>query len=133
MAWHCSSTMQTMLIRVDPSSSLGLAEQIAGQIRGQVASGAVAAGEKLPSARQLADGLQVNMHTVLRAYATLRDEGLVDLRRGRGAHIREDAGGNLPTRHGAALREQIDALVSSAARLGLTREELLEEIRKAHP
>lgn len=122
-----------MLIRVDPSSSLGLAEQIAGQIRGQVASGEVAAGEKLPPARQLADGLQVNMHTVLRAYATLRDEGLVELRRGRGAHIRDDIGDGLPARHGAALRQQIDALVSTAARLGLTREQLLEEIRKAHP
>lgn len=126
---HCSSTMSTMLIRVDPGSAVGLAEQIAGQIRGRVAVGELASGDRLPAARELAQGLDVNMHTVLRAYATLRDEGLVELRRGRGAQIATGAH-TLPARHNASLRTQIQDLVAAATRLGLTRDQLLDEIRK---
>lgn len=115
-----------MLIRVDPGSSVGLAEQIAGQVRGQVAQGALLPGARLPAARELASALAVNMHTVLRAYATLRDEGLVELRRGRGAHVTASA-----SPQAAALRRQIEELVAIARRLGLSNEQLLDEIRKA--
>jgi DNA-binding transcriptional regulator YhcF (GntR family) len=115
-----------MLVHVDPGSSIGLAEQIAGQLRGQVADGALRPGDRLPPARELAAGLDVNMHTVLRAYATLREEGLVELRRGRGAQVIGTASPQLATLHG-----QIAELVASATRLGLTHEQLLDEIRKA--
>jgi len=121
-----------MLIRVDPASPTGLAEQIAGQIRGQLADGTLAPGDRLPPARDLAHSLDVNMHTVLRAYAALRDEGLLELRRGRGAQITQ-AAGELPTTLAARLHEQIRALLGAAAELGLTREQLLAEIRKVTP
>lgn len=118
--------MQTMLFRVDPDSPLGLAEQIAGQIRGGLAEGRLSPGDRLPAARELASGLDVNMHTVLRAYSTLRDEGLIELRRGRGAQIRSDA-----SIESAGLQEQIQALVESATQLGVTRDELLTRVREA--
>ena len=86
-------------------------------------------GDRLPPARELATGLDVNMHTVLRAYGMLRDESLIDVRRGRGAQVVADAGAPLA----AQLREQVKDLVAQAARLGLTREQLIEEIRKATP
>ncbi|MFT4286052.1 GntR family transcriptional regulator [Nocardioides sp.] len=114
-----------MLIRVDPASAVGLAEQIAGQLRGQLADGTLGVGDRLPPARELAAGLDVNMHTVLRAYAMLREEGLVELRRGRGAHVT-----GLATSQLARLRAQIGELVATATRLGLSREQLLDEIRK---
>jgi len=116
-----------MLIRLDPDSPQGLADQIAAQVRGAIADGTLQAGEKLPPARELASGLDVNMHTVLRAYGDLRDEGLIDLRRGRGAHVH--AGANLPLT--AQLQQQIRDLVASAARIGLSKEQLIDEIRKA--
>jgi DNA-binding transcriptional regulator YhcF (GntR family) len=120
-----------MLIRLDPTSPLGLADQIAAQVRGALAEGALAAGEKLPPARELARGLDVNMHTVLRAYGQLRDEGLVELRRGRGAHVRDDA--TRPVADAAELTEQIHTLLHTAARLGVGTDELIDQIRKVQP
>jgi len=114
-----------MLLRVDPDSTVGLADQIASQIRGALAEGRLAPGEKLPPARALAASLDVNMHTVLRAYSTLRDEGLIELRRGRGAQVRADADAGL-----TALRRQIRGLVEAAGRLGMSQAELISEIQR---
>lgn len=59
--------------------------QIAQQIRKQIETGVIAKGERLPSAKGLAVSLEVNSNTVLQAYRYLRDRGIIDLRRGRGA------------------------------------------------
>ncbi|TFB87268.1 GntR family transcriptional regulator [Cryobacterium algoricola] len=78
-----------MFIRLEPQSTWSLKAQIAQQIRREIAKGSLYAGERLPSARTLGTTLGVNIHTVLSAYAELRDEGFIELRRGRGAVVRE--------------------------------------------
>lgn len=80
-----------MLIRIDPASDTPLFEQVAGSLRGDMASGALKPGDRLPPARDVAAALGVNVHTVLHAYQDLRDEGLVDMRRGRGAVVADAA------------------------------------------
>jgi DNA-binding transcriptional regulator YhcF (GntR family) len=106
-----------MLIRVDECSSVPLYAQIAGQIRRAIASGEVVVGDRLPAARQLADSLDVNMHTVLRALSQLRDEGLVDMRRGRGVTIVSQGAG-------ALVAEAARAFVAAARDQGLSDSEI---------
>jgi GntR family transcriptional regulator len=108
-----------MLLRIDPSAAQPLHEQLAAVLRGAIAAGEAKPGERLPSARELARDLDVNMHTVLRAYATLRDEGLLDLRRGRGAVVRRDGA---PDR--AALERLAAELAAEARRQGVAPQEL---------
>lgn len=76
-----------MLVQINPQSSTPVYLQIAASIRGAILRGDVVQGERLPGARELAQSLDLNMHTVLHAYGELRDEGLVDIRRGRGVTV----------------------------------------------
>jgi GntR family transcriptional regulator len=114
-----------MLFTIDPASPVPLAEQIAARVRGAIARGEAVAGDRLPPARELAGALEVNMHTVLRAYAVLREEGLIDLRRGRGAVVRDhvDAG---RTR----LVELARQFVTEARRLGFEEAEMAAILRE---
>lgn len=112
-----------MLIRVDPGSPVPLGEQIAARVRRAIADGEVAPGERLPPARALAESLGVNLHTVLRGYQRLRDEGLIELRRGRGAVVLAGT----PAR--ARLLEQVRSLVSEAQALGLSEDEVVGLVR----
>ncbi|MCU1406387.1 MAG: GntR family transcriptional regulator [Glaciihabitans sp.] len=115
-----------MLIRVDPTSAIPLFEQLAAGVRSEVIRGALRAGEKLPSARELAASLDINVHTVLHAYQNLRDEGLIDLRRGRGAIVTDHAEGYL------ALAASLPALVAEAKTLNLSPIALAALIREAY-
>ena len=103
-----------MLIRVDPASEVPLFAQVAASVRADAAAGRLRSGDRLPSARDVATALGVNLHTVLRAYQDLRDEGLIDMRRGRGA-VLTDAASSL-----AQLRDDVLALVTRARALGLS-------------
>ncbi|WP_114905758.1 GntR family transcriptional regulator [Ornithinimicrobium murale] len=76
-----------MLIRIDPQASEPIYTQIELEVRRAIARGEITTGDRLPAARDLAASLEVNMHTVLRAYTELRDAGVIDLRRGRGAVV----------------------------------------------
>lgn len=103
-----------MLFRIDPTSSEPLFAQLATQVRGAVLRGELAPGTRLPAARDLARSLDVNLHTVLHAYQDLRDEGLIELRRGRGAVVAERAADDL-----GPVQDAVAALVRAARRRGL--------------
>jgi GntR family transcriptional regulator len=117
-----------MLFSVDPGAAVPLATQIAAQVRGALARGEIGTGERLPPARDLASALEVNMHTVLRAYGELRDEGLIELRRGRGAVIRAGVDAER-----VRLRELAREFVAAAHRLGLGSADMAAIIREVQP
>ena len=74
-------------VKVDRHEATDLHEQVAAEIRRAIADGEARPGERLPPARDLAAVLGVNANTVLRALRTLRDEGLLEFRRGRGITV----------------------------------------------
>ena len=76
-----------MIIRIDQKSEEPLYLQIRGAIIAAIARGELAPGQSLPSVRSLASDLGVNLHTVNKAYAVLRDEGYVLMRGRSGATI----------------------------------------------
>lgn len=115
-----------MLFRIDPSGTEPLFAQLAGQVRLAAARGDLAVGERLPAARDLAASLDLNVHTVLRAYQDLRDEGFVDLRRGRGAVVTERAGADY-----AALKAALAVVVDESHVLHLSPETTLALLKEA--
>jgi GntR family transcriptional regulator len=107
--------------RVDRGDPALLHDQVAGQLRRAIAEDEVGAGERLPPARDLAAVLGVNTNTVLRALRVLRDEGLLEFRRGRGARV-----AGTPQR--GAVLARAGELVAFARDHGYRREELIDMI-----
>jgi GntR family transcriptional regulator len=113
---------RTMLdVNVDRSAPAMLHDQVAAQIRRAIAEGEALPGERLPLARDLAAVLGVNKNTVLRALHILREEGLLEFRRGRGITVV-----GTPAR-GAVLGKTRD-LIEFARRHGFEREEIIQMI-----
>ncbi len=113
-----------MLLKVDLQSTQPLHDQLAGQLRAAIAVGDLSTGEKLPPARQLADSLGVNMHTMLRAFQILRDEGLLEVRRGRGTIVT----GTAPKL--AELTTLAQTLIAEARRSGLGNQDIHDLIEE---
>jgi DNA-binding transcriptional regulator YhcF (GntR family) len=74
-------------VKIDRDEPTELYEQVAAEIRRAIADGEAKPGERLPPARDLAAVLEVNNNTVLRALRLLREEGLLEFRRGRGITV----------------------------------------------
>ncbi|MFI6444429.1 GntR family transcriptional regulator [Kitasatospora sp. NPDC050543] len=112
-----------MLLRLDIGDTRPLHEQVAGAIRRAIAEGECGPGDRLPPARDLSRALGVNTNTVLRGLRTLRDEGVLEFRRGRGITVATGAD------HRSELLDRARQLISDAARAGYSRADLIEMIR----
>ena len=106
-------------VNIDRSAPGPLHDQVAAQIRRAIAEGEAGPGDRLPLARDLAAVLGVNKNTVLRALHILRDEGLLEFRRGRGVTV---AGS--PER--GAVIERTKQLLEFARFNGYRKEDVLE-------
>ena len=109
--------------KIDRSEPTDLHEQVAAEIRRAIADGEAKPGERLPPARDLAAVLGVNTNTVLRALRVLREEGLLDFRRGRGVTV---AG----TAESGAVITRARELVAFARTQGYRRDELIKMIEQ---
>lgn len=75
------------VVKLDRGDPTALHEQVAAQIRRSIADGEAKPGERLPPAKDLAAVMGVNTNTILRALRSLRDEGLLEFRRGLGIRV----------------------------------------------
>ena len=112
----------TMLEHIDRSDPTSLHDQVAAQIRRAIAEGEAQAGERLPPARDLAAVMGVNTNTVLRALRALREEGLLEFRRGLGVRV-----SGTPQRGAVIARTR--ELVGFARQQGYQPEELISIIQ----
>ncbi len=112
------------VLGIDHASPVPLHEQVAAAIRRAIAEGEAGAGDRLPPAKDLAAVLGVNANTVFRALRTLREEGLVEFRRGRGVSVT----GIAPQRSLVVAKAR--ELVAVARRCGYRPEELAEIIEQ---
>ena len=112
-----------LYVKVDRGDPTDLYEQVAGEIRRAIADGEAKPGERLPPAKDLAAILGVNTNTVLRALRQLRDEDLLEFRRGRGITVTGTP------QHGAVLTKAKD-LVDFARRQGYKPDELIQIIQQ---
>ena len=93
-------------------------------MRRAIADGTLQPKERLPSAKEVAAALGINMHTVLRAYQLLRDEGLIELRKGRGAVVLAT------TLEFSRLSDLIAQTLAESDRLGIPLDDLVRMFRE---
>jgi GntR family transcriptional regulator len=117
-----------MFIEIDFNSSEALYIQLRNQIIMGIATSTIREGDTLPSVRQLAENIGINMHTVNKAYSVLKQEGFLQLDRRKGAVIAIDVNKLQAVEE---MREQLKVLLAKASCQNISREEvhqLVDEI-----
>jgi GntR family transcriptional regulator len=103
--------------------------QIVEQLRGWIAGGLLKPGDQLPTVRQLALELRVNLNTVARAYRILDEAGIISTQRGRGTFIWEQPGvERLEQLKQTSLSELARGYMEEAARLGFSRADAIRAL-----
>jgi GntR family transcriptional regulator len=110
-------------VKVDRRDPMLLHDQVAAEIRRAIADGEAKPGGRLPPARDLAAVLGVNANTVLRALRLLRDEGLLEFRRGHGIRV-----AGTPDR--SAVIAKATELLQLSRTHGYRRDELIDLIQQ---
>ena len=113
-----------MLIRVDPSSSVPVFQQIVDEIKSAIARGACASGEMIPSVRQMAAQALVNPNTVAKAYRELERERILYTRRGLGVFVSEDAENACRNGRRQDIGGKLKKIASEARRAGISAQEI---------
>jgi len=112
-------------IHIDFNSEEAIYMQLRNQIIWAIATAGLHEGEALPSVRQMADSVGINMHTVNKAYAVLKREGILTIDRRKGAVIRIDANKLYALEE---LREDLQIVLAKAWCKNISREEVHELI-----
>jgi GntR family transcriptional regulator len=114
---------------LDLHSGMPVYRQIVDQVRGGIASGALAAGDQLPTMRQLAVDLEINPNTVVRAYRELEFGGLLETHQGTGTFISAQKMKRADAQREKQLAQIVADCVSRAGAAGFTVDELMDELR----
>ena len=118
-----------LTLAIDRQGEAPVYEQVADQVRQRVASGALQPGTALPSVRQLAGDLGVNLNTIARAYRLLESEGFLVIHDRAGVEVAAPAG-KVDRSARSRLVDQLQANLARLRQVGMTPEELLRVVRR---
>ena len=118
---------------LDLHTGVPVYRQIIDQVRGAIASGALTAGDQLPTVRQLAVDLAINPNTVVRAYRELELSGLLETHQGTGTFISTQKFRRADAEREKQLNQIVTDTVARAGAAGFTVEELVEQLRALVP
>ena len=118
-----------MIIEIDFNSDEALYLQLRNQIILGIATSRIREGDELPSVRQLAGDIGINMHTVNKAYTVLKQEGYVKVDRRRGAVIAVDAD-RMQTL--AELKKELQVILAKGSCKNISKEEIYELIEEIY-
>ena len=107
----------TLHLQLDNQSGVPAYRQIMNQLKFYAASGALPAGSRLPSIRELARRLAVNPTTIVKAYTELQHEGVIEMRQGKGAFL-------MPPTSALSAQQRREALRPLARRLAVEASQL---------
>ncbi|MFL6248009.1 MAG: GntR family transcriptional regulator [Thermoanaerobaculia bacterium] len=116
-----------MIFRLDSSSGVPFYRQIIDQVLLAVADGRLRAGTQLPTVRQLAVDLSVNLNTVAKAYREMEIRGIVQTQQGTGTFIAARSAAKSRERR-KALQDLVDRLIANGEALGIPMEDLVEAL-----
>jgi len=119
-----------MLLQINYKSGKPVYLQVVDQIKAAAASGAMQAGEPLPSIRPLAEDLRVNRNTIAKAYTELENQGVIETIPGKGCFLKPN---NSPLKKEVRrklLTDEIDQVVVQAHHLQVPRDEFLAMVRE---
>jgi len=119
-----------MFVSIDENDNRPIYLQIVGQIKEQVSNGALKPGDDLPSVREVADSLGINMHTVRSAYLKLREQGIINLHLGRRAKIAPRQPFLRNTNLEADIKVRLKELITDALLTGISPDDLRELINQ---
>ena len=121
---------RAMMLQINFKSGKPVYLQVVDQIKSAAASGALQAGEPLPSIRPLAEELRVNRNTIAKAYTELESQGVIETLPGKGCFLKEN---NSPLKKDVRrklLVEEIDQAIVQAHHLQIPRGEFIELVRE---
>ena len=116
--------------QLDLHSGVPVYRQVIDQVRGGIASGMLAAGDQLPTVRQLAVDLAINPNTVIRAYHELELGGLLETHQGTGTFISAQKMKRADAERERQLTQIVGDCVSRAGAAGFTVDDLIDELRE---
>ena len=117
-------------LSISKDSAVPVKEQLIEQIGLQIASGTLKAKDKLPSIRALAQRLGIHHSTITAAYSHLEDAGLLEIRQGSGVRVASRQLGGEAQQREVTIEQLFKQLLSRAAEMGMSREELREFTRR---
>ena len=121
-----------MHIEISLQDGVPIYRQIANQVKYLIASGQLQTDEELPAIRTLAEYLSITPNTVVKAYGTLENEGLVYKRRGAGTFVADTSSPLARREQRRILTQRADALLTDATQLNFSFEEVLDLLGKRH-